>query len=140
MSALCTAAEHLGWRRMFAGVETHKDTLAEAVLDHAHGSSVNSGCRTRTAAAPDNFSWPAAIYLLERDRNIVEVPASELHRFADPAEGAATLAVREADPKPSPSSSTGDGSTSLTSPPPSTPPSTPGRPTAVVPRWRRSVV
>jgi hypothetical protein len=74
MSALCPAAEHLGWT-MFAGVETHKDTLAEAVVDHADGSSVNSGCRTRTAAAPDNFGWPAAIYLLERHRNVVEVPA-----------------------------------------------------------------
>ena len=41
---------------MFAGVETHEDTLAEAVIDHADGSSVNSSCRTRTAAAPDY--WP----------------------------------------------------------------------------------
>lgn len=37
-----------------------------------------------------------------------------------------------ADPRASASTSTGDGSTSVTSPPPSTPSSTPGRPTAAV--------
>ena len=79
---------------MFAGVDTHKDTLAVAVIDHA-GRVVrqlelpnqDSGYARLLAllSSPNvvqvgveesgNFDSPSAIYLLERDRNIVEVPA-----------------------------------------------------------------
>jgi ATP-dependent exoDNAse (exonuclease V) alpha subunit len=56
---------------------------------------------------------------------------TELHRFTDPAEAAATLALREGRPEALGFSTwTGNASTSATPPPPSTPFSTPGRPTA----------
>ena len=55
---------------------------------------------------------------------------TQLHRFTDPAEAAATLALRDGRPKAPASTSTGDASTSATPPPPSTPSSTPGRTTA----------
>ena len=78
---------------MFAGVDTHKDTLAVAVIDHA-GRVVrqlelpnqDSGYVRLLALLSShhvvrvgiegsgNFGWPAAIYLLERDLNVVEVP------------------------------------------------------------------
>ena len=78
---------------MFAGVDTHKDTLAVAVIDHA-GRVVrqlelpnqDSGYARLLALLTShnvvrvgiegsgNFGWPAAIYLLERDLNVVEVP------------------------------------------------------------------
>jgi transposase len=78
---------------MFAGVDTHKDTLAVAVIDHA-GRVVrqlelpnqDSGYARLLALLTShnvvrvgvegsgNFGWPAAIYLLEHDLNVVEVP------------------------------------------------------------------
>ena len=82
---------------MFAGVDTHKDTLAVAVIDHA-GRVVrqlvlpnqDSGYVRLLALLTShnvvrvgiegsgNFGWPAAIYLLERDLNVVEVPREAL--------------------------------------------------------------
>ena len=76
---------------MFAGVDTHKDTLAVAVIDHAGRWSGNwsSEPGQRLPRLPTwgshnvvrvgvegsgNFRWPAAIYLLERNLNVVEVP------------------------------------------------------------------
>ena len=73
---------------MFAGVDTHKDTLAVAVIDHA-GRVVrqlelpnqDSGYARLLALLTShnvvrvgiegsgNFGWPAATYLLERDLN-----------------------------------------------------------------------
>jgi transposase len=78
---------------MFAGVDTHKDTLAVAVIDHA-GRVVrqlelpnqdNGYARLLAVLSSqnvvwvgvegsDNFGWPVAIYLLERDLHVVEVP------------------------------------------------------------------
>jgi limonene-1,2-epoxide hydrolase len=58
------------------------------------------------------------------------VRLSELHRFTDPAEAAATLALRDAAPKRSGSTSTGDASASEIPAPPSTPSSKHGGLTA----------
>jgi transposase len=78
---------------MFAGVDTHKDALAVAVIDHA-GRVVrqlelpnqDSGYVGLLALLSNynvvrvgvegsgNFGWPAAIYLLERNLNVAEVP------------------------------------------------------------------
>jgi hypothetical protein len=41
-----------------------------------------------------NFGWPSAIYLIKGTGISSRCRLSELHRFADPAEAAATLAVR----------------------------------------------
>ena len=60
------------------------------------------------------------------------VRLTELHRFTDPSEAAATLALRDGRPEALGFYLTGDASTSATPPPPSTPFSTPGRPTAAV--------
>ena len=60
------------------------------------------------------------------------VRLTELHRFTDPAEAAATLALRDGRPEALGFTWTGDASTSATPPPPSTPSSTPGRTTASV--------
>jgi ATP-dependent exoDNAse (exonuclease V) alpha subunit len=69
------------------------------------------------------------------------VRLSELHRFSDPAEAAASLALRDGRPEALGSTWTGDASTSATRPPPLTMFSTPGRPTAAAvstrPCWPR---
>jgi conjugative relaxase-like TrwC/TraI family protein len=65
------------------------------------------------------------------------VRLSELHRFTDPAEAVATLALREGRPEALGFYSTGDASTSATPPPPSTQSSTPGGPTATK-AWTQS--
>src|SRR5215217_6833184 len=93
---------------MFAGVDTHKDTLAVAVIDHA-GRVVRqlelpnqaSGYVRLLAVLTShnvvrvgiegsgNFGWPAAIYLLERDLNVVEVPPlmTSRERLSRPGQG-----------------------------------------------------
>ena len=93
---------------MFAGVDTHKDTLAVAVIDHA-GRVVrqlelpnqDSGYVRLLALLTShhvvrvgiegsgNFGWPAAIYLLERDLNVVEVPPlmTSRERLSRPGQG-----------------------------------------------------
>ena len=93
---------------MFAGVDTHKDTLAVAVIDHA-GRVVrqlelpnqDSGYVRLLALLSShnvvrvgiegsgNFGWPAAIYLLERDLNVVEVPPlmTSRERLSRPGQG-----------------------------------------------------
>src|SRR5688572_25299630 len=111
MPALCPAAEHqdgIGEDRMFAGVDTHKDTLAVAVIDHA-GRVVrqlelpnqDSGYVRLLALLSSynvarvgmegsgNYGWPAAIYLLEHDLNVVEVPPlmTSRERLSRPGQG-----------------------------------------------------
>jgi transposase len=93
---------------MFAGIDTHKDTLAVAVIDHA-GRLVtqlqlpnqDSGyirllaVLTRHTVSrvgmegSGNFGWPAAIYLLEHDLNVVEVPPlmTSRERLSRPGQG-----------------------------------------------------
>src|SRR5512133_3931253 len=93
---------------MFAGVDTHKDTLAVAVIDHA-GRVVSqlelpnqdSGYVRLLALLTShnvvrvgiegsgNFGWPAAIYLLKRDLNVVEVPPlmTSRERLGRPGQG-----------------------------------------------------
>src|SRR4029450_12528348 len=105
---------------MFAGVDTHKDTLAVAVIDHA-GRVVSqlelpnqdSGYVRLLALLTShnvvrvgiegsgNFGWPAAIYLLKRDVSVVEVPPLMTSRErlsrpgqGKPAPGAATATAR----------------------------------------------
>ena len=93
MPALCPAAEDLdGMEKTECSqaLHTHKDTLAVAVIDHA-GRVVrqlelpnqDSGYVRLLALLSShnvvrvgvegsgNFGWPAAIYLLERDRQTV---------------------------------------------------------------------
>src|SRR5215207_2993380 len=100
----------MGWRedRMFAGVDTHKDTLAVAVIDHAGRvlrqlelPNQDSGYARLLALLSShnvarvgvegsgNFGWPAAIYLLERDLNVVEVPPlmTSRERLSRPGQG-----------------------------------------------------
>src|SRR5215212_9332504 len=111
MPALCPAAEHqdgIGEDRMFAGVDTHKDTLAVAVIDHA-GRVVrqlelpnqDSGYARLLALlgshnvvrvgmeGSGNYGWPAAIYLLEQGLNVVEVPPlmTSRERLSRPGQG-----------------------------------------------------
>jgi transposase len=93
---------------MFAGVDTHKDTLAVAVIDHA-GRVVSqlelpnqdSGYARLLALLTShnvvrvgiegsgNFGWPAAIYLLKRDVSVVEVPPlmTSRERLSRPGQG-----------------------------------------------------
>ena len=93
---------------MFAGVDTHKDTLAVAVIDHA-GRVVRQprvaepGQRLRPPAGPADqpqrgagghgrvrqLRLAAAIYLLERDLNVVEVPPlmTSRERLSRPGQG-----------------------------------------------------
>lgn len=93
---------------MFAGVDTHKDTLAVAVIDHA-GRVVrqlelpnqDSGYARLLALLTShnvlrvgmegsgNYGWPAAIYLLQRDLNVVEVPPlmTSRERLSRPGQG-----------------------------------------------------
>lgn len=93
---------------MFAGVDTHKDTLAVAVIDHA-GRVVSqlelpnqdSGYVRLLALLTShnvvrvgiegsgNFGWPAAIYLLKRDVSVVEVPPlmTSRERLSRPGQG-----------------------------------------------------
>jgi hypothetical protein len=97
--------------RMFAGVDTHKDTLAGAVIDHA-GRVVrqlelpnqDSGYVRLLALLTShnvvrvgvegsgNFGWPAPIYLLQRDLNVVEVPPlmTSRERLSRPGQGKPT--------------------------------------------------
>ena len=69
------------------------------------------------------------------------VRLTELHRFADPAEAAATLALRDDRPEALGFYLDHNASRSATPPPPSTPSSTPGRTTAAMAltrsRWPR---
>jgi transposase len=93
---------------MFAGIDTHKDTLAVAVIDHAGCvviqlqlpnqdsgyarlfAMLTSHAVTRVGMeGSGNFGWPAAIYLLERDLNVVEVPPlmTSRERLSRPGQG-----------------------------------------------------
>jgi transposase len=93
---------------MFAGIDTHKDTLAVAVIDHAGGvvnqfelPNQDSGyvlllaLLTRHAVmrvgieGSANFGWPAAMYLLDRGVNVVEVPPlmTSRERLSRPGQG-----------------------------------------------------
>ena len=93
---------------MFAGVDTHKDTLAVAVIDHA-GRVVrqlelpnqDSGYVRLLALLSShnvvrvgiegsgNYGWPAAIYLLEREVSVVDVPPlmTSRERLSRPGQG-----------------------------------------------------
>ena len=93
---------------MFAGVDTHKDTLAVAVIDHA-GRVVrqlelpnqDSGYVRLLALLTSynvvrvgiegsgNFGWPAATYLLEGDLSVVDVPPlmTSRERLSRPGQG-----------------------------------------------------
>jgi transposase len=93
---------------MFAGIDTHKDTLAVAVIDHA-GRVVmqrelpnqDSGyirllalltghAVTRVGMeGSGNYGWPAAIYLLEHELNVVDVPPlmTSRERLSRPGQG-----------------------------------------------------
>ena len=94
--------------RMFAGIDTHKDTLAVAVIDHAGRvviqlqlpnqdsgyvrllAVLTSHAVTRVGMeGSGNFGWPAAIYLLEHDLNVVEVPPlmTPRERLSRPGQG-----------------------------------------------------
>jgi transposase len=111
-----------GWDgedRMFAGVDTHKDTLAVAMIDHA-GRVVrqlelpnqDSGYARLLALLSShnvvrvgvegsgNFGWPAAIYLLERDLNVVEVPPlmTSRERLSRPGRARPTRSTRSRSP------------------------------------------
>ena len=93
---------------MFAGIDTHKDTLAVAVIDHAGRvviqlqlpnqdsgydrllAVLTSHAVTRVGMeGSGNFGWPAAIYLLERDLDVVEVPPlmTSRERLSRPGQG-----------------------------------------------------
>src|SRR5215210_126716 len=93
---------------MFAGVDTHKDTLAVAVIDHAGRvlrqlelPNQDSGYARLLALLTShnvarvgiegsgNFGWPAAIYLLEREVRVVEVPPlmTSRERLSRPGQG-----------------------------------------------------
>src|SRR5688500_14984041 len=96
MPALCPAAEHLdgiGEDRMFTGVDTHKDTLAVAVIYHSERVvrqlklPNQDSCYVRLLAqlsrynvarvgmeGSGNYGGPAAIYPLEHDLNVVDAP------------------------------------------------------------------
>src|SRR5215218_5241997 len=100
----------MGWRedRMFAGVDTHKDTLAVAVIDHAGrvvrqlelpnqdsgyvrllGLLTSHNVVRVGMEGSGNFGWPAATYLLERDLTVVEVPPlmTSRERLSRPGQG-----------------------------------------------------
>src|SRR3954447_22398862 len=85
----------MGWRedRMFAGVDSHKDTLAVAVIDHAgrvldqlQVANQESGFARLLELVTDHgvvrvgiegsghYGWPAALWLLEHGVTVVEVP------------------------------------------------------------------
>jgi transposase len=94
---------------MFAGVDTHKDSLAVAVIDHAGRvvrqlelpNQVSGYARLLALLSSHNvvrvgvegsgnFGWPAAIYLLERNLNVVvEVPPlmTSRERLSRPGQG-----------------------------------------------------
>ena len=91
---------------MFAGVDTHKGTLAVAVIGHA-GRVVRqlelpnqdsgyapllallSSHNVTRVGIEGSGNWPAAIYLLERDLNVVEVPPlmTSRERLSRPGQG-----------------------------------------------------
>jgi len=89
----------------------HKDTLAVAVIDHAacvvtqlqlptqdSGYLPPAGCADQPRGdagghgRSGNFGWPAAIYLLERDLNVVDVPPlmTSRERLSQPGQGKTT--------------------------------------------------
>jgi len=104
---------------MFAGVDTHKDTLAVAVIDHA-GRVVrqlelpnqDSGYVRLLALLSShnvvrvgiegsgNYGWPAAIYLLEREVSVVDVPPlmTSRERLSRPGQGKPTRWMRSRSP------------------------------------------
>jgi transposase len=93
---------------VFAGIDTHKDTLAVAVIDAAgrvvhQSQQLNQdggyqrlfGLLTRHGVSrvgvegSGNYGWPAAIYLLEHGLTVVEVPPllTSRERLARPGQG-----------------------------------------------------
>jgi transposase len=93
---------------VFAGIDTHKDTLAVAVIDTAgrviHQSQQpnhDDGYRRLLAVltrhgvsrvgieGSGNYGWPAALYLLDRGLAVVEVPPllTSRERLARPGQG-----------------------------------------------------
>src|SRR5215213_2543596 len=111
MPALARLRPHRGGTRnrcVFAGIETHKDTLAVAVIDTAgrvvHQSQQpnhDDGYRRLLAVltrhrvsrvgieGSGNYGWPAALHLLERGQVVVEVPPllTSRKRLARPGQG-----------------------------------------------------
>lgn len=93
---------------MFAGIDTHKDTLALAVIDpagrvihqsqhpnHDDGYRRLLGVLTRHGVSrvgvegSGNYGWPAALHLLDHGQAVVEVPPllTSRERLARPGQG-----------------------------------------------------
>jgi len=93
---------------VFAGIDTHKDTLAVAVIDTAgrmahqsqhpnsedgyrrlHAVLTRLGVSRVGIEGSGAYGWPAAIYLLEHSQVVVEVPPllTSRERLAGPGQG-----------------------------------------------------